>query len=1091
MFCGKCGADNPEGNAFCASCGIDLAAVRSSASRSGQPSHPWEAEAHRPENIVGSTIDKYHIVKELGGGAMGMVYLANHVALDQPRAVKILREEYAANKVYIARFFKEAKSVAAIDHPNIVRVYDAGESGGLYFFAMEFIDGENFSRIVADKGPLSWMDALDAVKQVLQAFRVAHAKGIIHRDIKPENIMRTREGVVKVADFGLAKNVEEKTNLTRTGQIVGTPAFMSPEQCMGGELDGRTDIYSLGASLYSMLCGKPMFDAQTTLAVLQAHCYTEPEPITKVAPSVPAALGTIIHKMLAKDLSVRYQNAAEILQAIADFEKHMKSAVDMTVQTASAHEGRPAVQADSPHPSKAKTARKTSADLQALGTLEPSPASADTPPPPPERKKSKAVVYGAVIALVIAVAVIGGFLYKNYADGAAEEARKKAAEKRQAAEKALREAEAAGKQTRINEAKTAADRIDECIKTGKFEEAIALSDNALVIHGFEQWPAYFKGRRDEAARLLAGRNAEKDEKFQRLYAAGKSASDGGKLADAKNNLEAALKIRDDEAARILLDSVNKRLALYADEMANARKLAEEPRTWEDAALAAKKARDIYDTEDARKLAAEIEKKITGRGQRLGVMDFEVDADAGITPADAADAALKAVTKYETAKDVEKIIRDAGFDRSEILNDRGKQAELYKATGVRYLIHGNIKASPGSYVRAQLIDLANGTVIQRAEVYGATVDEAAALVGEACTILQMNDEEKREHLYAKNFAAGNAAFEKGDYPGAKDSYKRALANKDTPECRERIKAADDKINSALVEQKKREEKEKKFKTAFDEATALFLKNKPKEALVRVREALAIKTDPDAETLKNRIWEQISARTNSIGMKFVLIPAGEFTMGTPGNETGHMNDESPAHRVRITKDFYMQTTEVTQGQWRAVMGENPSTFTGDDNLPVESVSWEEALDFTKKLAMMDKDGGKYRLPTEAEWEYACRAGSQAAWSFGSEENALGDYAWFLSNSDRKTHPVGQKKPNQWGLYDMLGNVWEWCADWYGEDYYKSSPADDPKGPAAGKEMRAQRGGSYVKVSACCRSGGRAAAKPAHRKENIGLRVVREFE
>ena len=170
------------------------------------------------------------------------------------------------------------------------------------------------------------------------------------------------------------------------------------------------------------------------------------------------------------------------------------------------------------------------------------------------------------------------------------------------------------------------------------------------------------------------------------------------------------------------------------------------------------------------------------------------------------------------------------------------------------------------------------------------------------------------------------------------------------------------------------------------------------------------------------------TNSIGMKLVLIPAGEFLMGSPESDSDAPDEEKPQHKVRISKPFYLGVTEVTQEQYERVMGENPSRFKGDPQRPVEKVSWEDAVAFCRKLS--EKEGRTYRLPTEAEWEYACRAGSQTKWSFGDDDSALKEYAWYLDNADSTTHPVAQKKPNAWGLYDMHGNVWEWCQDWYGD-------------------------------------------------------------
>jgi formylglycine-generating enzyme required for sulfatase activity len=191
---------------------------------------------------------------------------------------------------------------------------------------------------------------------------------------------------------------------------------------------------------------------------------------------------------------------------------------------------------------------------------------------------------------------------------------------------------------------------------------------------------------------------------------------------------------------------------------------------------------------------------------------------------------------------------------------------------------------------------------------------------------------------------------------------------------------------------------------------------------------------------------------VTMKLVRIRPGKFMMGSPDSEQGRGNTESPQHEVVITKPFYMGVTEVTQAQYEAVMGTNPGQFKGPMN-PVESVPWDEAVEFCRKLS--GKTGKTFRLPTEAEWEYACRAGTKTRFSFGDSESVLGDYAWYKSNSGGKTNPVGQKKPNAWGLYDMQGNVWEWCADWLGP--YSSKASVDPQGADPGG-ARVLRGGAW---------------------------------
>ena len=222
---------------------------------------------------------------------------------------------------------------------------------------------------------------------------------------------------------------------------------------------------------------------------------------------------------------------------------------------------------------------------------------------------------------------------------------------------------------------------------------------------------------------------------------------------------------------------------------------------------------------------------------------------------------------------------------------------------------------------------------------------------------------------------------------------------------------------------------------------------------------------------------------VKMDLVLIPAGEFTMGSPRTEDKRDSNETQ-HRVRITKPFYMSKHEVTQEQWQAVMGSNPGHPKGATN-PVDFVSWNNCQAFVKKLS--EKVAGlTFALPTEAEWEYACRAGSTTEYSFGHDTRDLGDHAWYYENSDRRTHQVAKKKPNAFGLYDMHGNVWEWCQDWYAEDYYRNSPKDDPQGPGTG-ECRVLRGGSWYGAATVCRSASRGGNGPAIRGDGGGFRVV----
>ncbi|MBM4089348.1 MAG: formylglycine-generating enzyme family protein [Planctomycetes bacterium] len=228
------------------------------------------------------------------------------------------------------------------------------------------------------------------------------------------------------------------------------------------------------------------------------------------------------------------------------------------------------------------------------------------------------------------------------------------------------------------------------------------------------------------------------------------------------------------------------------------------------------------------------------------------------------------------------------------------------------------------------------------------------------------------------------------------------------------------------------------------------------------------------------------TNSIGMELVQIPAGEFLMGSPDSDPDAMSREKPQHRVRIAKPFFLGVHPVTQEQYQQVTGTNPSFWKGATR-PVERVSWGDAVEFCRRLSTLPDEaaaGRLYRLPTEAEWEYACRAGSTSRYCFGADESQLVDYAWFSEH--KGTQPVGRKKPNAWGLHDMHGNVWEWCSDWYKDDYHEKSPTDEPTGPVTGSD-RVGRGGGWGNPASGCRAALRCGNQPGIRDFYLGFRVA----
>ena len=266
----------------------------------------------------GSTVfnGRYELHRRLGRGGMAEVFLARDQLLDRPVAVKVLFPEFATDPAFVERFRREATAAANLSHPNIVGVFDWGEADNTYFIVMEYVDGRTLSEVLRDEGPLHPARVADIGADVAAALGSAHRNGVVHRDVKPGNVIVTGAGLVKVADFGIARAIAASTeaNLTQVGTVMGTAAYFSPEQARGDTVDPRSDIYSLGCVLYELVLGRPPFAGETPVAIAYQQVHESPVPPRQINPQIPAALEAIILKCLAKNPANRYP-AAEDLRA--------------------------------------------------------------------------------------------------------------------------------------------------------------------------------------------------------------------------------------------------------------------------------------------------------------------------------------------------------------------------------------------------------------------------------------------------------------------------------------------------------------------------------------------------------------------------------------------------------------------------------------------------------------------------------------------------------------------------------------------------------------------------------------------------------
>ncbi len=363
------------------------------------------------DSLIDTLFDgRYRIQRKLGAGGMADVYLAEDQELGRRVAIKILNSRHGNDDQFIERFRREAKNAAALNHPNIVSIYDRGEAEDTYYIAMEFLDGRTLKELIVSRGAAPVNVAIEYARQILSALRFAHRHGIVHRDIKPHNVLVDGEGRVKVTDFGIAR--AGASQMTETGSIVGTAQYLSPEQARGGEVDPRSDLYSLGVVLYELVTGKTPFDGETPVEIAMKHLSNTPEPPSELRGDIPPELDMVVLRALAKNPDDRYQSADEME---ADLERVARGArvSAATVDTATQVLRKPAAAA-------------TIGAATAATMIAPPPSAAAPPPPPfvadeeieeaggPERPLWPWLV---AVGFVIA-AVIAGFFVWNELTGA-------------------------------------------------------------------------------------------------------------------------------------------------------------------------------------------------------------------------------------------------------------------------------------------------------------------------------------------------------------------------------------------------------------------------------------------------------------------------------------------------------------------------------------------------------------------------------------------------------------------------------------------------------------------------------------------------
>jgi len=797
----------------------------------------FQAQCIYQGKTKGLVLGNYVVLEKIGEGGMGYVYKARHQRMKREVALKVLPSHVTRSKGAVARFQREVEAAAQLNHPNIVTAYDADEAGGVHFFVMECVDGEDLARTVIRRGPLPVREAIDYTIQAARGLEYAHNHGVVHRDIKPGNLLLDREGTVKVLDMGLARfekdvGADDSTAaaaLTQSGQVMGTFDYMAPEQAEDSHTaDHRADVYSLGCTLYYLLTGRSVYAADTMTQKILAH-REEPVPsISAIRRGAPEALDAAFQRMVAKRAEDRQQSMAEVISELEAVRSAGQQAQTETYSPSSGPTG-----GDDTHSTPADAGARLASDDSALenwlqAELPATPTQLRTKPAKKLQLTKQQMLYGAVAAaLCFALLLVFAVVIT--------------------------------------------------LRTPEGTIVVRVSEPGAQV-----------------------------------------SVDGDKMT---------LKAPGEEPVEV--------------------QVAEGEHTL----------------------------KVTKGGFETYTDTFQIKSGA---------------------------------------------RDVFEVTLLR------LAAKP--------------------------------------------ERPKVEPTPPPDPAAWKAILPAG-------APSPAIA-------------------------------------PFDAATA-------KQHQDAWADYLGVPVEQDLDL------------GDGVKLTTVLIPPGEFVMGSTEDEVGRLLEEAkqentpasyidrlpseaPQHRVRITRPVGLGRHEVTRGQFRRfvdqtdyeteaerdgkggvgfvdgdwvqdprfVWSADPG-FPQTDDHPVVNVSWNDATAFCQWLSK--KQGADYDLPSEAQWEYACRAGTTTRYSFGDDGAALGEYAWFSGNSSDTTHPVCGKRPNAWGLFDMHGNVWEWCADGWAEDYYARSPTDDPAG--LDSASRVLRGGSFrLHDPGSFRCADRHHYHPDYRSVVSGFRVGR---
>jgi formylglycine-generating enzyme required for sulfatase activity/serine/threonine protein kinase len=1054
------------------------------ATASQAPFDPWLTR------VLGG---RYSLVAAIGRGGMGVVYRAWDRIENRYAVVKMPRAELLSQGQFRERFAHELEVVRGLWHAAIVPVVDIGEeplegtaSGfGMPYAVMPYLAGGSLSRRQRKRDGTAVPDAPESLwmwlPQIAEALDYVHSEGLVHRDVKPDNILFDGLGDPHLGDFGIAKVVlqaeAETRGLTKTGMSIGTPEYMAPELVAGATPDGRADQYALAVTVFEMLAGRKPFVANNPAAVLVQQATVPAPRLDSIRRGLPPSLVDAIDRALEKKPESRFSSCEGFVHALLAEVAKPAEAQKLRLMCPDCGELLKVKPSWAGQKGKCPSCTKqlvVSTDLRSLW-LDSDRSQATTVEPAEQRSTLRDAFgwlnrQGIAIGLVMGLAALipwlliaSGFTSLRDADGLIQAVQDKQTVLQQlAVSSAGEEATAQSlKQTqeevrRLREQlEQAAIDMAEQIETSKAREAELQQALAAQQELAESRLAMLKKSEGETAEPKPTETSDEPIDLQetlvnsigielKLIPAG--AFTMGQAGDDSDETphEVTLTHKPHKV------TLTKPIYMGVHEVTNAQweqVMGGVPSSRKDANLPVENVNWDEVHEFCQRLSALPDEKQAGRVYRLPTeAEWEYACRAGTT------------TQWSFGDDDSMLGEYAWF--------RGNSSRVTHPVGTKkpnawglFDMHGNVWewCSDGysngysNFKKSAVHDPREPSRGPGRVIRGGGFGDVAG----PCRSASRNGVQSARFIWL----------------GIRLALSPSVAKPVPPEAATPVSQPEDRSPRDLTP------------VGLNPADARALQKQKAEALGLELEI-----------------------TNSIGMTLIAIPPGTFIMGSA-------EDGLVTHQVTLSQPFYLGIHEVTNGQWLSVMGSVPSRWK-DGNRPVETVDWHDVNEFCRRLSSLpeeEQEGRVYRLPTESEWEYACRAGTTTSYSYGDDEGQLGDYAWFANNSgnvvldakklllaskdkrsndDRleryqcRTHPVGRKRPNSWGLFDMHGNVWEWCSDWYGG--YPMVAVTDPQGPVQGS-VRIRRGGPWNDPAECCRSAYRDFREPTHTSHSLGFRLA----